>query len=338
MRRNNGKAGGPRPPGMNGAPRRGGGWWKWAALAGIGVAGAVVIHRLLEMDERLPPALPPGDPEPFARGEEPPAGLDLPADVTLTHVPGRSGILRVAERHQTGSLTLVFVHGLGGRLEQWAPVLARLGPGLRAIAFDLPGHGESEPPADGELGVTAMADAIGAVAAALGLRRFVLVGHSLGGLIAIDYAGRHADRVLGLLLADPNGDPTLLPREERESLVRAVEEDPHGELGLYWRDILSGADAEVAVRVHADLEATPGGVLSAGLAGALDYGPLPAFDAYGGPKHAAITAFNLQFFNLPKQRPDLPTSLFGNASHWLMMDRPDAFCAVLWDFLERVRR
>jgi pimeloyl-ACP methyl ester carboxylesterase len=324
--------------GISEPPRRSGAWMKWLALAGAGVAGALVVHRLLEMDERPPRG---GEPEPEpadAASEEPPAGLHLPADVVLSHIPGRDGSLRVAERHPTGTLPILFVHGLGGRLEQWAPVLARLGPALRGIAFDLPGHGESDPPADGEHGVGAQADAIGAVAAALGLRRFVLVGHSLGGLIAIDYAGRHPDRVLGLLLADPNGDATLLPQAERESLVRAVEEDAHGELGLYWRDLLIEADGEVASRVRADLERTDAGTLAAGIAAALDCGPLPAFDAYPGPKHAAITAFNLQFFNLPKLRPELTTTLFGDTSHWLMMDRPDQFCAVLWDFLERVRR
>lgn len=317
-----------------GSPR-GGGAWKWLALAGLGVAAAYAASRLLEADER--PRLPPA-PEPDEAPEPAQAPLALPADVQLAHVAGPAGSLRVAERHPEAPLTIVFVHGLGGRLEQWAPILHRLGPGLRGVAFDLPGHGESEMPGDHDFAVPALAASIGAVAAALGLRRFVLVGHSLGGLLAIDYAGRHPERVAGLLLADANGDATQLPQDERESVVRAVSEDAHGELSFHWRQILLDADPEVAFKVFADLEATAPETLAGALAGALDYSPLAALDRYPGPIEALITPANSMHFSLHRLRPSLPVKTLMGSSHWLMMDRPQEFCAVLWDFLDRVRR
>lgn len=313
-----------------------GGGWKWLALAGLGVAAAYAASRLLEADDgprRLPPPEPPG--------EEPDPAVDplvLPEGVALSHVAGPAGTLRVAEKNPDAPLALVFVHGLGGRLEHWAPVFHRLGPGLRGIAFDLPGHGESEIPRDGDFGVPALASAIGAVAAALGLRRFVLIGHSLGGLLAIDYAGRHPERVGGLLLVDSNGDATQLPAEERESVARAVAEDPHGELQFHWRQILLDADPDVAIQVFDDLAATAPETLAGALAGGLDYSPLAAFDRYTGPAEALVTPANSMPFSLHRLRPNLPVKTLIDSGHWLMMDRPQEFCDVLWDFLGRVRR
>lgn len=313
-----------------------GGGWKWLALAGLGAAAVYAAGRLLE-SERALPRLPP-EPEPEGELDPDLDQLALPPDVTTSHVPGPSGSLRIAERHPLGDLALIFVHGLGGRLEQWAPVLHRLGPGLRAICFDLPGHGESESPRDGDLSVPALAAAIGAVAAASGLRRFVLVAHSMGGLVAIDYAGRHRERVAGLFLADANGDATRLPPDQRESLLRSVQGNAHGELLSHWRQILFDAEPEVAGRVLADLESTAAGTLAGGLAASLDYSPLAALDAYGGVTEALITPPNNMPFSLHRLRPQLPVKTLVGTSHWLMMDRPDEFCTVLWDFLDRVRR
>jgi pimeloyl-ACP methyl ester carboxylesterase len=318
------------------APPRGGGW-KWLALAGLGAAAVYAASRLLESERSLP-RLPPPEPEPEGQLDPNLDQLALPPDVAISHVPGPAGSLRFAERHPQGGLAIVFVHGLGGRLEQWAPVLHRLGPGIRAICFDLPGHGESATPHDGDLSVPALAAAIGAVAAAAGLRRFVLVGHSLGGLLAIDYAAKNRERVAGLFLADANGDASTLPQDQRESLVRSVEEDAHGELLGHWRQILYEAEPEVAERVLEDLENTSADTLAGGLAGSLEYSPLAALDAYGGIAEALVTPANSMPFSLHRLRPQLPVKTLMGASHWLMMDRPDEFCTVLWDFLDRVRR
>ena len=328
-----------RPAGEAGG-RRGGNGWVWLALAGAGVAAAYAASKLLDRDRGLP-RLAPG---PVTENEGPGAPIDelrLPADAEVSYVSGPAGSLRVAERHAGAPLAIVFVHGLGGRLEQWAPVLHRLGPGLHGVVFDLPGHGESDSAEGGDYSVPALAASIGAVAAALGLRRFVLAGHSLGGLVAIDYAGRHPERVAGLLLADASGDLSQLPRDQRDEVVSQVEEDPHGELGSQWRQILIDADPEVADRVYSDLEATAPGALAGALAGSLDYAPLEALDRYlgaAGVAEALITPLNSLPFSLHRLRANLPVKSLIGCSHWLMMDRPEEFCTVLWDFLDRVRR
>ena len=73
------------------------------------------------------------------------------------------------------------------------------------VAVDLRGHGRSEAPAAGDYAVESLAADIAAVVDALGLGRFVLVGHSMGGAAALAYADAHPERVAGLVLVGTPG-------------------------------------------------------------------------------------------------------------------------------------
>jgi pimeloyl-ACP methyl ester carboxylesterase len=100
---------------------------------------------------------------------------------------------------------VLLIHGAGSSSAVWMTVLARLGRLTRAVAIDLPGHGPSpSPPADAsgrvEPSLAALRDACGALAAALCLGRAVLVGHSMGALVALDAALAWPDKVAGLVL------------------------------------------------------------------------------------------------------------------------------------------
>jgi pimeloyl-ACP methyl ester carboxylesterase len=89
-----------------------------------------------------------------------------------------------------GSLAFVLVHGMGGRWQHWLetiPALARHG---RVVALDLPGFGDSEPPA-AVTSLDGFADAAAELARSLDINRVVFVGHSMGGPIALRFASRH---------------------------------------------------------------------------------------------------------------------------------------------------
>ncbi len=103
-------------------------------------------------------------------------------------VKGPSGPLAVDDGG-SGGVPILFVHSFAGSGAHWQPQLAHLRATQRAVAMDLRGHGLSAPPLDKNYSVTAFASDIAAVAHALGLRRFVLVGHSMGGAAAVAYAG-----------------------------------------------------------------------------------------------------------------------------------------------------
>jgi pimeloyl-ACP methyl ester carboxylesterase len=99
---------------------------------------------------------------------------------------------------------LVLVHGLGGAAANWlalAPLLLR---GRRVLVPELPGHGGSEPlPAAPNL--NAYADSLAEVAEREGFSPAAVVGHSLGGAIALRLAIRRPDRVSRLVLAAAAG-------------------------------------------------------------------------------------------------------------------------------------
>lgn len=98
---------------------------------------------------------------------------------------------------------LVMVHGFGVESLLYAQSLSRLaGSGLRVVAVDLPGHGDS----DRLAGLPSFADHVAVVADALdhlGIRRALFMGHSMGGRVVAELAAREPWRALGLLLLAP---------------------------------------------------------------------------------------------------------------------------------------
>ncbi|MDX8496335.1 alpha/beta fold hydrolase [Mesorhizobium sp. VK22B] len=111
--------------------------------------------------------------------------------------------LSVAE-HGAGSKTIVLLHGFGSCHEIWRDVISALLPGVRVLAYDLPGHGNSLV-RDGNGGAKPAARAILADLADRRLGKVHLVGHSMGGAIATLMALADPERVASLTLLAPGG-------------------------------------------------------------------------------------------------------------------------------------
>ena len=100
----------------------------------------------------------------------------------------------------SGPQTAVLLHGIGGGRSIWAhAVQALAAAGVRAIAVDLPGYGGSAAMPPG--GVHLMAAAVVRLMDSLDLDRAVIVGHSMGGMVAQEIAAEWPRRVQGLVLA-----------------------------------------------------------------------------------------------------------------------------------------
>lgn len=97
---------------------------------------------------------------------------------------------------------VVMLHGIRGFAETFAGVAQALQPDHLVIAFDQRGRGQTDwDPKRDYYTDTYVAD-IGAIVAGVGLDRFDLLGHSMGGINAIVYAARHPDRVRRLIIED----------------------------------------------------------------------------------------------------------------------------------------
>jgi pimeloyl-ACP methyl ester carboxylesterase len=123
----------------------------------------------------------------------------------------------------SGELALVFLHYYGGSSRTWDRVASELADRYRIVAMDFRGWGASDAPADGYSIADLAADAEGVIEA-LGLHRYVLVGHSMGGKVAQLIASRRPSGLEGLVLVAPSPpSPTLLPDEQRATLAGAYQ-------------------------------------------------------------------------------------------------------------------
>lgn len=88
--------------------------------------------------------------------------------------------------------TVVLAHGWTEELSFWGPVIRRLtAAGLRAVAYDLRGHGRSSPAADADYALARFGDDLEAVLDAAGDERVTVAGHSLGAMSIAAWAQRH---------------------------------------------------------------------------------------------------------------------------------------------------
>src|SRR5215475_6087891 len=92
---------------------------------------------------------------------------------------------------------LIVLHGLGGKAEEWDHISLALADRYHVLVLDQRGHGESSWP--GEYSFELMRDDLAEFADALALRRFTLIGHSMGGTVAYLFAEKWPERIIQLV-------------------------------------------------------------------------------------------------------------------------------------------
>lgn len=106
--------------------------------------------------------------------------------------------------------TYVLIHGIGNSLHSWDELVAQLPHNVRIIGIDLLGFGRSPKPSWAVYDATTQARSVGATLLKLGLaQRPIIVGHSLGALVAVEIAKRYAVVPKQLVLCSP---PFYRPR------------------------------------------------------------------------------------------------------------------------------
>lgn len=247
----------------------------------------------------------------------------------MTTIAGPAGQLYVDDGGIEG-LPLLLLHSYAGSSAHWNSQLSHLRRRRRALAMDLRGHGRSEAPASGDYSIRALAEDVAAVADALDLRRFVLVGHSMGGAAAVAYAGKHPRRVAGLVLA---GTPGKSSDEEARKIMGALEADYDKVMAGYWSSLLEGAEPPVREILEAGMREI-GREPSLAMIGAIfRFDPLPDLARYPGPTLIIDTAHGDNAMALYRQVPDVSRKVITGTSHWAHMDKPQEFNRLLDEFL-----
>jgi pyruvate dehydrogenase E2 component (dihydrolipoamide acetyltransferase) len=153
-------------------------------------------------------------PEPSAEVEAEGDGVK-PKDI---EVAGRR--LRYLELGEGGGIPVLLVHGFGADLNTWMFTQPALAAGRRALALDLPGHGGSAKDV-GAGDAESFTDAVEGAITGLGIERVHLVGHSMGGAIAVLAALRRPERVATLTLIAPAGLGAEINASFIDGFVRA---------------------------------------------------------------------------------------------------------------------
>ncbi|MFJ6328513.1 MULTISPECIES: alpha/beta fold hydrolase [unclassified Rhizobium] len=132
-----------------------------------------------------------------------------------------NGINLHFEDRGAGDQTLVFLHYWGGTSRTWNNVIKALKSEVRSVAFDARGWGKSDHP-EGGYDIVSMANDVEAAIAGLELKKYVLVGHSMGGKVAQLLASRQPAGLTGLVLVAPSpAQGKSLPEDIREGMKRA---------------------------------------------------------------------------------------------------------------------
>jgi pimeloyl-ACP methyl ester carboxylesterase len=245
---------------------------------------------------------------------------------------GKQGRTLAIDDGGRGGLPVVFLHSLAGNSSHWARQLEHLRSSRRALAPDLRGHGRSKALGSSDYSIAGMGDDVAAALDHLRIERLLLVGHSLGGGVALEYAGAHPDRVVALLLVDSIGDGTQIPAAETKSFLAGLESNYESTIQGYWTSI-AGPDSAVRQRLLNDLRATPRKAVVQLLRDVMKYDPHPALRRYQGPKQAIVTPANDAPFSLHRLGGGFPHQVVTGTGHWIQLDKPDQFNRLLDEFL-----
>jgi len=138
-----------------------------------------------------------------------PVPLETPVDVAGDFIQINSRKIRYIDRGS--GRPLVFIHGFGASIYCWRKNLDPISKHHRVCAPDLPGFGYSDKPLDADYSIDAYADFVVQFMDKLKIKKAVLVGHSLGGGIALLTGLKYPARVHSLILLDAEAYPITPP-------------------------------------------------------------------------------------------------------------------------------
>lgn len=137
----------------------------------------------------------------YGRSDDPDwRSIDWRAHLRAVTVGGRR--VHLVDVGSGGGTAVLFVHGLGGRWQNWIENIPRVAASHRAVAFDLPGFGRSQLPVE-PITIEAYAAVIERLCDLLELESVVIVGNSMGGAVAIAAALALPELVRALALVSP---------------------------------------------------------------------------------------------------------------------------------------
>ncbi|HSR13381.1 MAG TPA: alpha/beta hydrolase [Thermodesulfobacteriota bacterium] len=253
---------------------------------------------------------------------------------------------------------VLFLHGLGGSWKDWAPTLPPFASKHQVVAPDFPGFGDSEAP-DVNYSIEWLTEVVEKFIEAKSLRGAVVVGHSMGGIVALNLVARRNARVARLAVVDPvaTGDKAefmshvmtrkfFAPDTEWESLESAVRERFRSMVENFVKNRKPGTAREFFESVPKNpfngkplLPMTPAVQLTASL---IDFDIRPKLASVDCPTlilwgEKDPIAPSADAYLLAKGIRNSRVVVFGDTGHSPMIEKPDKFNHELGRFIQRAR-
>lgn len=248
-------------------------------------------------------------------------------------LPGEGKKVSFRELSPPGNLSpdVLFIHGIGGNLRHWMLQMNELGKKRRVVGVDLPGHGGTSGPAYQE--IEEYLPFLDGCLEALRLEKPVLVGHSMGGAISLNYALQRQERLAGLALLSTSAKLPLLD----ELLAKLKTGQPCPELADYL--YAPGSPPELVEAAKREIlalgpEVFYNGFLTCGhydIRKRLQEIALPCLVLCGREDRMTPPSWSEA---LARGLPDSRLEILGGCSHMLLLEQPERVNALLDDFLE----
>jgi len=231
----------------------------------------------------------------------------------------------------SGSPALVFIHGWMCEQSFWAAQAEGFRETNTVVTIDLPGHGLSGTEREA-WSVLAFGPDVQAVVEHLDLRDAVLIGHSMGGPVALEAARLMPHRVIGVVAIDALHDAELKwDPEHSKALLAAFENNWVGTCAQFVASMFpEGADPVLIEQVNASM---CDGVPEIGVALMRDFGNYelaPALEAVDIPvRYLSADLWPTNVEANRKYQPDFDGVVMEGVGHFLMMEQPGEFNELL---------
>jgi pimeloyl-ACP methyl ester carboxylesterase len=233
-----------------------------------------------------------------------------------------------------GPQTVILVHGWTCDSSSWDFQVPALSKKYRVITLDLPGHGKSGSPKDGKFSVELFARAIEAVRSEAKAEKTVLVGHSMGTPVIINYARLYPQHVAALVFVDGTVNMSFKPPagftdqfagpdglKNREAMIR----------NMFSPATTPEVQKQILSTMLSAPEATAVGAMKAmfdPVAWKDDVFAKPALGFYPSPARNADREY------MKVHYPNLEFQEINGVGHFLMMEKPEEFNRLLLQFLD----
>jgi pimeloyl-ACP methyl ester carboxylesterase len=240
-----------------------------------------------------------------------------------------------------GRNTLVFVHCWAGNLGFWREQVLALADKARLVLIDLPGHGQSDKQ-ETAYSMDYFAGAVLAVMRDVRVDKAALVGHSMGGPVICRVYEQAPEKVAALVVVDGFLRRPRVPREEAEKFIAQFHAPEYREYTRRFFGAMFPAPGTEALRdrILSELLATPQHVMSGAMEGMFgpdqpDWtlkkanAPLLVLNAKGLMSDADGENY------VRSLSPQTDYRVMEGVGHWLMLERPAEFNALLTDMLRK---